>query len=314
MVRHVLSAAQFGRAELDELFVQTDWLKSLKPENRARTLAGKTIALLFYEPSTRTRMSFGLAAKALGANTITTEAAGMFSSAAKGETLEDTVRILAGYEVDAIVIRHKEDGASRRAAAVSPIPIINAGDGGDEHPTQALLDLYTILRATNRSEITLALSGDLEHSRTVRSLCRLLIRYGAPPRFQLLLVSPEEIRLGADVRHELSAAEIPFMETDQFAQALSRCDVLYQTRVQRERYGHGDKGDEMHRAIQERFSLDAANVNLMRPGAIVLHPLPRVGEIAPGVDAHPNARYFEQAANGFYVRMALLQSLLRPDG
>lgn len=313
MVRHVLSATQFDRDEIEDLFERADWMKSVKRPNRAPVLLGKTVALLFYEPSTRTRMSFGLAAKALGANTITTEAAGLFSSAAKGESLEDTVRILAGYEVDAIVIRHKESGASHRAAAVSPVPIVNAGDGADEHPTQALLDLYTILRATGREDITLAFSGDLEHSRTVRSLCRLLIRYGGPPAIRILLVSPTEIRLGEDVRTELALAGIPFEETDRLGRALPEADVFYQTRVQRERYGHGDRGDVMHREIQERFALTAANVNLMKPDAVIMHPLPRLGEIATGVDANPRARYFEQAANGLYVRMALLEQLLTSD-
>lgn len=310
MVRHVLSAAQFDRDELEELFERTDWLKAIKRPNRAPILPGKTVALLFYEPSTRTRMSFGLAAKALGANTITTEAAGLFSSAAKGESLEDTVRILAGYEVDAIVIRHKESGASHRAAAVSPVPIINAGDGADEHPTQALLDLYTILRATGREHVTLALSGDLEHSRTVRSLCRILIRYGGPPSVRILLVSPTEIRLGEDVRGELAMAGIPFEETDRLSRALPDADVFYQTRVQRERYGHGIRGDEMHAEIQRGFALNAANVSLMKPDAVIMHPLPRLGEINVSVDANHRAKYFEQASNGFYVRMALLERLL----
>ncbi len=294
MVQHILTASQFTREELDTLFTQTDRLRSLARDNRHQPLTRKTIALLFYEPSTRTRMSFGLAAK--------------------GESLEDTVRILAGYEVNAIVIRHKEAGAAQRAARVSPVPIINAGDGGDEHPTQALLDLYTILRSTDRNEITLALSGDLEHSRTVRSLCRLIIRYGEPPRFRLLLVSPTEIRLAEDVRGELARAGIPFEETDRLARALPDADVFYQTRVQRERYGHGDRGDAMHAEIERAFAVTGTNVGLMKPSAVILHPLPRLGEIATDVDTNPRAKYFDQARNGLFIRMALLEQLLASDG
>lgn len=318
MIRHVLSATDFGRAEIDEIFEKADWLKALPRRNRPQSLAGRTVALLFYEPSTRTRMSFGLAAKALGATTITTEAAGLFSSAAKGESLEDTVRILAGYEVDAIVIRHKESGASRLAARVSPVPVINAGDGADEHPTQALLDLYTILRETRKtSDITVTLCGDLEHSRTVRSLCRLMVRYadGDPRLFRVILCSPKSIRLGADVRAELAAACIAFEETSLLPRAMRPCDVFYQTRVQLERFADDEgtvspKGQEAHRAMQQRFQVNARTVEFLRPEAVVLHPLPRVGEITPEVDANPRARYFEQAQNGLYIRMALLERLL----
>ncbi len=310
MVRHVLSATQFDREEIEELFERVDWLKALPRANRPRSLEGRMIALLFWEPSTRTCKSFELAARSLGAQTTVTEAAGIVSSTSKGESLEDTVRIFAGYDVDAIVMRHTMGGASHRAAAVSPIPIINAGDGADEHPTQALLDLYTILRATRREHVTLALSGDLEHSRTVRSLCRILIRYGGPPSVRILLVSPGEIRLGDDVRAELVLAGIPFEETDRLSRALPDADVFYQTRVQRERYGHGDHGDRMHREIQNRFAITAENVDLMKPDAVIMHPLPRLGEIDVSVDANHRARYFEQASNGLYVRMALLERLL----
>lgn len=321
MVRHVLSAAQFNRDELDELFEQTDWFKTLPKANRPLSLQNRTVALLFYEPSTRTRMSFGLAAKALGANTITTEAAGLFSSAAKGETLEDTVRVLAGYEVDAIVIRHKEAGASRRAAIVSSVPIINAGDGGDEHPTQALLDLYTILRNTPKHrDIAVSLCGDLEHSRTVRSLCRLMVRYadGDTKLFRVILCAPKTIRLGVDVRDELAVAGIPFEETSLLPRAMQNCDVFYQTRVQVERFEKNGvlthEAAEAHRLMQKGFQVNARTLRFLPPEAIVLHPLPRVGEISADVDADPRARYFDQAANGLYVRMALLDRLLASDG
>lgn len=309
-VRHVLSATQFSREELDALFARADAFKAMRRSDRPRPLDGLVIAIILEEPSTRTRISFELAARYLGAQTIVSEAAGMFSSLAKGESPEDMARVLAGYEIDAIVMRHREIGTSRRVAAVSPVPVFNAGDGAGEHPTQALLDLYTILRDRPREHVTIALCGDLEHSRTVRSLCRLLIRYGGPPRVSLLLVSPHEIRIGEDIRFELRNAGIPFEERDSIEDPLAVADVVYQTRVQRERFGEGQLGDDMYAAVQSRFALTGDNVGLMRPDAIILHPLPRLRELLPSVDGDPRARYFDQAANGLYVRMALLESVL----
>lgn len=325
MISHVLSAAQFSRGELDELFDRADWFRSFadRKGNIPEELRHRTVALLFYEPSTRTRMSFELAAKYLGATVVGTEAAGMFSSAAKGETIEDTVRVLEQYLVDAIVIRHKQRGASHDAAQVSTVPIINAGDGDGEHPTQALLDLYTILQTVKRDqEVTITFCGDLEHSRTVRSLCRLLIRYasGATNRFRLILCSPRMIRLGEDIRQELAIAGIPFEEMSLLPRAMKQCDVFYQTRVQMERFGTGPDGQltaeakEAHRLVQERFRLSAYTARFLKPHAIVLHPLPRVGEIATDFDSDPRARYFQQAGNGLYIRMALLCQLLPSDG
>ncbi len=325
MISHVLSAAQFSRGELDELFDRADWFRSLgdRKQNFPHELNEKTVALLFYEPSTRTRMSFELAAKYLGATVVGTEAAGMFSSAAKGETIEDTVRVLTEYLVDAIVIRHKQRGASHDAAGVSTIPIINAGDGDGEHPTQALLDLYTILRMVKRDrEMTITFCGDIEHSRTVRSLCRLLIRYssGTHNLCRLILCSPRTIRLGEDIRQELVIAGIPFEEMSLLPRAMKQCDVFYQTRVQMERFGIGPDGQptpearEVHRLVQERFRLDNRTARFLPPHAVVLHPLPRVGEIAPEFDTDPRAHYFQQAGNGLYIRMALLSTLLHSDG
>ncbi|OGL95553.1 aspartate carbamoyltransferase [Candidatus Uhrbacteria bacterium RIFOXYB12_FULL_58_10] len=307
---HVLSATQFTREELDALFARADELKGLRRRDRPRTLAGKMVAIILEEPSTRTRISFETAARYLGASTIVSEAAGMFSSLAKGETPEDMAVVLAGYEIDALVMRHKEIGTSRRVAAVSPIPVINAGDGAGEHPTQALLDLYTILRLRKSDRLTLAFCGDLDHSRTVRSLCRLIIQYGGVPSFELRLVSPFEIRLGEDIRQELGAAGIPFVETEDLNLALREGDFFYQTRVQRERYGDGDEGERMYRAVQSRFALNAGNVQSMKPDAFIMHPLPRGGELSKDVDADRHARYFQQAANGLYVRMALLERVL----
>lgn len=310
-MKHVLTANQFTRDEIDSLFQETDHLLQKGRDAFHRSLRGKAAALLFYEPSTRTRMSFELAMRYLGGITVSTEAAGMFSSAAKGETIEDTVRVLASYDVSAIVIRHPEKGSAQRAAAASPVPIINAGDGGDEHPTQALLDLFTILRTTPQQAITIAFCGDLEHSRTVRSLCRLLIQYGGPPSYRLILCSPASIRLGQDIQNELTAAHIPFSETERLEEALPLCDVFYQTRVQKERFPADESGTLAHREIQDRFRLTGENVAQMKERAVILHPLPRVGEIAPEVDHNPRAKYFpDQTRNGLFIRMALLQHLL----
>ncbi len=315
-MKHVLSASQFSREKILSLFATADRLKRERKDHGVLDyLRGKLVYLLFYEPSTRTRTSFGLAARYLGGRTDFTEAAGIFSSAAKGETLEDTIRVLQSYEIDAIVIRHKERGAAEAAARVAGIPIINAGDGDGEHPTQALLDLYTIVSNVRRDEIVVAMGGDLKHGRTVRSLCRLIIKYAADDaKFCLVFCSPPELAMRDDVLDELRAAGIPFSVTDNLSETLPACDVFYQTRVQRERFANALLGDAAFLDVQTRFALNAANVATMKPDAIILHPLPRVGEISPDVDADPRAKYFpEQTRNGLYVRMALLLTILRPD-
>lgn len=325
-MKHVLSASQFSREEILSLFATADRLKQERRDHGVLDyLRGKLVYLLFYEPSTRTRTSFGLAARYLGGRTDFTEAAGIFSSAAKGETLEDTIRVLQSYEIDAIVIRHKERGAAEAAAKAAGIPIINAGDGDGEHPTQALLDLYTITSNVRRDETVVAMGGDLKHGRTVRSLCRLIIKYAAPDlsseavakggaKFRLIFCSPPELAMRDDVLNELNAANIPFSVTDNLSETLPACDVFYQTRVQRERFADALLGDAAFLEVQTRFALNATNVATMRPDAIILHPLPRVGEIAPEVDTDPRAKYFpEQTRNGLYVRMALLLTILRPD-
>lgn len=332
-MKHILSASQFSREEILSLFATADRLKQERKDHGVLDyLRGKLVYLLFYEPSTRTRTSFGLAARYLGGRTDFTEAAGIFSSAAKGETLEDTIRVLQSYEIDAIVIRHKERGAAEAAAKAAGIPIINAGDGDGEHPTQALLDLYTIWgsgpEARSSGNVSsrassyespaprvVAMGGDLKHGRTVRSLCRLIIKYAAPEtKFRLIFCSPPELAMRDDVLDELRAANIPFSVTDNLSETLPTCDVFYQTRVQRERFADALLGDAAFLEVQTRFALNATNVATMKPDAIILHPLPRVGEIAPEVDADPRAKYFpEQTRNGLYVRMALLLTILRPD-
>lgn len=298
-MRHVVSAAEFDRSAVDDLFRRADQLSvSITP-----SLRGKILASVFYEPSTRTRLSFESAMRRLGGDVITSENAREFSSAAKGETLEDSVRVLGAY-ADAIVMRHHEEGAAARAAAVSGVPVINAGDGPGEHPTQALLDLYTIKREIGRADgVTVAFVGDLKHGRTVRSLARLL---GLCRDARVVFVSPPALRIGADVREYLQARGVDFKETDDLAAALRVADVVYQTRIQKERFASLAE----YEAQKGCYVLTAEAVSRMRPGAVVLHPLPRVDEIHPEVDALPQAAYFRQAGYGVLVRMALLERVL----
>ena len=235
---------------------------------------------------------------------MTTENAQEFSSASKGETLEDTVRVVAGYS-DVIVLRHYESGASQRAADVSEVPIINAGDGAGQHPTQSLLDMYTIKREIGRLEsISIALVGDLSHGRTVRSLCYLLAKYPNP---KIYFVAPESVRMKSDIKEYLTRNEIEFSEVDDLHQIAGEVDVLYQTRIQKERFG---EDLEQYEKARGKYIVDESVLKCMRDEAIVMHPLPRVDEIDPLIDSDPRAAYFRQAHNGLYVRMALLKMLL----
>lgn len=269
----------------------------------SRRQAGRILATIFYEPSTRTRLSFESAMLRLGGSVISTENAREFSSAIKGETVEDTIMMASGY-ADAIVIRHHEQGAAARAAAVSPVPILNAGDGPGEHPTQALLDLYTIRHELGRMDnLRIALVGDLRYGRTARSLA-LLTRL--TEGVELVFVSPQQVPMRQDIRDALTAAEVPFRDEPDLASVLPDIDVVYQTRVQKERF----ERDVEYQAVKGTYILDQAMYDLMNPDAIVLHPLPRVDEIATEVDADPRSAYFRQARNGVYIRMALLDLVL----
>jgi aspartate carbamoyltransferase catalytic subunit len=300
-IRHVVEVGQFDRPGIERLFAAADRLRELPREGRP--LAGYTLATIFYEPSTRTRLSFESAMLRLGGNVISTENAREFSSAIKGETVEDTVRIVSGY-ADAIVIRHYEQGAAHRAAAVSPVPILNAGDGPGEHPSQALLDLYTIGHELGRIDgLRVALVGDLRYGRTARSLARLLrLTTGT----ELVFVSPPAVAMGADVRAELDAAGIPYRDETDLDAVLPHVDVVYQTRVQKERF----PTPEAYEAVRGQYIIDAGAMDRLNPAAILLHPLPRVDEIATEVDVDPRAAYFRQAHNGVFVRMALLEHVL----
>ena len=304
---HVISAGQFNRSSLEavmqksaEMETNAGWYCKNKP------LDGLVMATLFYEPSTRTRLSFESAMSRLGGKVIGTENAKEFSSAAKGETIEDTIRVVNGY-ADVIVMRHYEMGASARAASVSRAPIINAGDGPGEHPTQALLDLYTIQKEFGSpDQLNIAMVGDLKNGRTVRSLSQLLSHYS--PR-NIVFVAPEFLSMGKDIKELLREKRIPFVEVESLEEALMLTDVVYMTRIQKERFSD----QATYEKYKDVYVLDAQKMRLLPEKGIVMHPLPRVGEIAKEVDLDPRARYFEQAQNGLYVRMALLDLLLRPE-
>ena len=264
------------------------------------------MATLFYEPSTRTRLSFESAMARLGGAVLTTESAQEFSSAAKGETLEDTIRVVAGYS-DVIVLRHFESGASQRAAEVAGIPVINAGDGAGQHPTQSLLDMYTIRREVGQIDsVSIELVGDLANGRTVRSLCYLLAKYKSP---KIYFVAPSVVRMKEDIKDYLRRHDTDFEEVEDLHAVAREVDVIYQTRIQRERFG--DRPHEYEQA-RGKYIIDQTVLDCMRKEAIVMHPLPRVDEIDTAVDGDPRAAYFRQAHNGLYVRMALLRMLLAP--
>jgi aspartate carbamoyltransferase catalytic subunit len=261
------------------------------------------MAALFYEPSTRTRLSFESAMLRLGGQTMGTDNAREFSSAAKGETLEDTIRIVGGY-ADVIVLRHPDEGAAARAAAVSDVPVINGGDGRGQHPTQALLDLYTIKDELGRVDgVRVAIVGDLANGRTARSLAYLLSKYRD---VELWFVAPPQVGMGQDIKDHLDKHEVHWHETRDLDEVLPKVDVVYQTRIQKERF----LDEAAYQAVRGVYVIDTDTMARLSPYAIVLHPLPRVDEIDPAVDADPRAAYFRQARNGVQIRMAVLDMVL----
>ena len=301
-LRHVIESQQFSRALLEDLFARAEEIKR-EPHHFIGRLAGQVMAALFYEPSTRTRLSFEAAMLRLGGETMGTDNAREFSSAAKGETLEDTIRIVSGY-ADVIVLRHNEEGAARRAAAVSSVPVINAGDGPGQHPTQALLDLYTIRNELGRIDgVSVAMVGDLANGRTVRSLTYLLSKY---KDIKLWFVAPAQVGMREDLKAHLDEHRVPWIETDDVNAVLPEVDVVYMTRIQKERF----TDPQAYNALKGTYRIDHDAMALMRKYAILMHPLPRVDEIAPEVDGDPRSAYFRQARNGLHVRMALLDRLL----
>ena len=301
-LHHVIESQQFSRALLEDLIARADEIKR-EPQRFIGRMAGQVMAALFYEPSTRTRLSFEAAMLRLGGQTMGTDNAREFSSAAKGETLEDTIRIVSGY-ADVIVLRHSEEGAARRAAAVSGVPVINAGDGPGQHPTQALLDLYTIRDELGRIDgVRVALVGDLANGRTVRSLTYLLSKF---KDVKVWFVAPPQVAMRDDLKAHLDEHHVPWVETEDLDSVLPDVDVVYMTRIQKERFAD----PEVYNAVKGVYRIDGAALARMRKYAILMHPLPRVDEIAPEVDADPRAAYFRQARNGLHIRMALLDRLL----
>jgi aspartate carbamoyltransferase catalytic subunit len=304
-LQHVIESQQFDRELLEVVFRTADRMKTdLDGERRlAKALEGRIMASLFYEPSTRTRFSFESAMLRLGGSVITTENAREFSSAAKGESLSDSTRIMNGY-ADVIVMRHSEAGSAARAAEISTIPVINAGDGAGQHPTQALLDMYTIVDAfPGKNSLRIAMVGDLRYGRTVRSLSYLLTRY---ENVQIIFVSPPVCKMEADIKAYLEKNQVPWREETDLATVAPEVDCIYMTRIQKERFHDPDD----YREAAGKYILTPDRVQSMRPDAIIMHPLPRVDEIPKEVDADPRARYFQQARNGLYIRMALLYLLL----
>ncbi|HYF96575.1 MAG TPA: aspartate carbamoyltransferase [Patescibacteria group bacterium] len=303
---NVLSVDQFDAEALEKIFslagsIETQLKDKILTEALAKKHAAKQVCTLFYEPSTRTRLSFETAALKLGMGVVSTENAAGFSSAAKGETLEDTINVLNNYGLCAIVIRHTETGAAAKAAAVSKIPVINAGDGVGDHPTQALLDAYTIKKHFGRLDaLKVVVGGDLKHGRTVRSLCKLLALY---PNNHVSFISLPELQMEDDIKELFKKSGTTYDEADSVDKVFEDTNVVYWTRLQKERLKNPDD------VANGGFILTKDNISKLPKDAIILHPLPRVDEIHAEVDSDPRARYFEQAGNGLYIRMALLDQI-----
>ena len=301
-LQHVVESQQFSRQLLDELMTRASEMER-EPHRAAGRLQGRVMAALFYEPSTRTRLSFEAAMLRLGGRTMGTDNAHEFSSAAKGESLEDTIRIVNGY-ADVIVLRHDEEGAARRAAAVSQVPVINAGDGRGQHPTQGLLDVYTIRAELGRIDgVKIAMVGDLANGRTVRSLAYLLSKYRD---VQVWFVAPPQVAMRQDIKDHLDQRGVRWSETEDLESVLATVDVVYMTRIQKERFS--DLAG--YEALKGVYRVDAHTLRKLQPNSIVMHPLPRLDEIATEVDTDPRAAYFRQARNGLFIRMALLDMVL----
>ncbi|HIR75381.1 MAG TPA: aspartate carbamoyltransferase [Candidatus Choladousia intestinipullorum] len=304
-MRHLMSPLDFSVEELDKLLDLASDIEA-NPQKYAHACAGKKIATLFYEPSTRTRLSFEAAMLNLGGSVLGFSSADS-SSAAKGESVSDTIRVISCY-ADICAMRHPKEGAPLVASMKSSIPVINAGDGGHQHPTQTLTDLMTIRSLKGRlGSFTIGLCGDLKFGRTVHSLIEALIRY---PNVNFVLISPEELRLPDNIRDDvLRRHNQQFKEVVRLEDALPELDLLYMTRVQKERFFN----EEDYVRMKDFYILDADKMKLAKPDMTILHPLPRVNEISVEVDDDPRAAYFRQAQYGVYVRMALILTLLEVE-
>ena len=301
-MRHLISPLDFNVEELDEILDLAGKIER-NPEKYAHTCQGKKLATCFYEPSTRTRLSFEAAMMNLGGNVLGFSS-GASSSAAKGESVSDTIRMISCY-ADICAMRHPKEGAPLVASLHSSIPVINAGDGGHQHPTQTITDLLTIKSLKGRLEnLTIGLCGDLKFGRTVHSLIKALSRYD---NVKFILISPEELRVPSYIREEvLKANQIEFEEVVTLEEVMPKLDLLYMTRVQKERFFN----EEDYVRLKDFYILNKTKMELAKEDMLVLHPLPRVNEISVEIDDDPRAVYFKQAQYGVYVRMALIYTLL----
>lgn len=301
-MRHLIDPLDFSVEEIDALLDLAGEIERNR-EKYSHLCDGKTLATLFYEPSTRTRLSFEAAMLNLGGRVLGFASADS-SSAAKGESISDTIRVVSCY-ADICAIRHPKEGAPKVASQFSGIPVINAGDGGHQHPTQTLTDLLTIRSLKGRlGDLTIGLCGDLKFGRTVHSLIKSLSRYQG---IRFALISPDELRLPDYIRKEVLDREgIPYEEVSDLEDVMGKLDILYMTRVQRERFFN----EEDYVRLKDCYILTSKKMAAAKPDMAVLHPLPRVNEIATEVDSDPRAAYFKQAQYGVYVRMALIATLL----
>jgi len=298
-LRHLIESQQLTVPLLMELFQRSRGMERVVARGGTLDYQNKILATLFYRPSTRTRLCFEAAMQRLGGRVLSTEHAGTFSSEVEAEQIEDTIRIIGSY-ADVIVVRHPEAGGAKRAAQVSPVPVINAGDGGGgQHPTQALLDLYTIYRERPLIGLSVAIVGELDKGRTARSLVYLLAKFD---RVKIFLVSPPELRMKSDILDYLNEHGVRYEVESDIDRVIREVDVIYQTRIRPERVRDER---ELH-----RYAIDSSVLRKMKQDALILHPLPRSVELDKTVDDDPRALYFKQAANGLYVRMALLTMLL----
>ncbi len=303
-MRHLMSPLDFSTEELDRLFDLANDMEA-HMDKYAHVCDGKKLATCFYEPSTRTRLSFEAAMLNLGGQVLGFSDAGS-SSASKGESVSDTIRVISCY-ADICAMRHPKEGAPMVAASRSRIPVINAGDGGHQHPTQTLTDLLTIRSLKGRlSDLTIGLCGDLKFGRTVHSLIHALVRY---ENIHFIFISPEELKVPDYITDMLKEKKIPYKEVIRLEDSLPDLDLLYMTRVQRERFFN----EEDYVRLKDFYILDKAKLTHARSDMLILHPLPRVNEISVEVDDDPRAMYFKQAQYGVYVRMALIYTLLGLD-
>jgi len=299
--KDILHGNQFSRKEIDAVIkVASDFEKELKKKDSLTLLKGKILATLFFEPSTRTRLSFEAAMQRLGGGVISMASAES-SSAAKGETVADTAKTVSQY-ADVIVIRHPRIGSAKEAADAAPIPVINAGDGAGQHPTQALLDIYTIHKELGSlKNLVVSMVGDLKNGRTVHALVELLSLF----QTRLYFVSPSTLRMPEEIASHLRGKGIEVVETEDLIEAASKSDLLYMTRIQKERFENLSE----YERVKGLFIIDGEFLKKLKKKITILHPLPRVDEISQEVDSYPGAAYFRQVRNGIFVRMALLSMI-----